>query len=459
MSLTRFPQGSFREIVALSLPLMISSLAWLAMILVDRLFLSRYSLNALNAAATAGTLAWAFQGAVGMVAGMSEVFVAQYNGAGEKHRVGGPVWQMLWFSLSSLVLFVPLAIWGGDLFFAGDPNRELETQYFRYLMLFGPGYAMMYSFAGYFVGQGRTRLMVYLALGANLLNLLLDFLLIRGVEGWIPEMGVKGAAIGTSVGYLSQAVVLFFVFIREKEWGARNWRLDFSEMKKCIKVGLPQGLFNLFEVLGWALFYRMMTHLGEKHITVSVMCQSLMIFLWFFMDGLTRGTAAAAGNYIGAKRFDLVHKTVKNAWMLQGLFSLLLLPFLVVYPAELIQFLFFSDSDIRLDPELIPLFQSCLTLCFFYIGLDGLRWVLSGALSAAGDTLFLMIAGSVSVWAFFLLPVYLFVVGYSLSVSWAWVISVAFAALIFLIYWIRFEQGKWQKIDLLSSSSPEMEKA
>lgn len=118
-ALTSHPEGSIRELWRISFPLMISTFASLLMIFTDRIFLARYSLEALNASVNAGTLAWAIVGGCGMVTAMSEVFVAQYNGAGKLREIGRPVWQMIWFAIFSLALFIPLGIWGGPAFFPG----------------------------------------------------------------------------------------------------------------------------------------------------------------------------------------------------------------------------------------------------------------------------------------------------------------------------------------------------
>ena len=91
-----------------------------------------------------------------------------------------------------------------------------------------------------------------------------------------------------------------------------------------------------------------------------------------------------------------------------------------------------------------------MVFAFVYIFFDGLRWLFSGLLAAAGDTLFLLIAGSLSVWIFLLAPVYLIVVKQALPVEYAWGLTVLYAALFFIIYAIRFRQGAWQKINLVT---------
>lgn len=447
--LTRHPEGSVRELWNISLPLMISSLASLFMIFTDRIFLAHYSIGALNASVNAGTLAWALMSGIGMVTAMSEVFVAQYNGAKHYKRLGIPVWQMIWFAVFSCAFFFPLAMWGAPVFFSGDRYMDLEIPYFRWLMVFGPSYALMMAFAGFFIGRGKTKVLIWLAIIGNLINIVLDWALIFGIPGLLPEMGIQGAAIATCLGYFFESVVLGYLFLKKENrmlYGTAYWRLNWNEMKKCCKIGFPQGIFCALEVFGWAVFYWMMTDLGEKHITISSICQSFTILLSFFYDGLSRGAAAVAGNFIGSKRYDLVHKVMRSGFYLLTLFSLVSAAILVIDPIDTVKLLFIHDPDVSIQGSL----KICMIFSFSYIFFDGLRWIFSGLLVAAGDTLFLLIAGSLSVWIFLLAPVYFIVVKQNLAVEYAWGLTVLYAALFFFVYWIRFKQGSWQKIDLVT---------
>ncbi len=451
-SLTRYPEGSIRELWNISLPLMISTLASLFMIFTDRIFLAHYSVEALNASVNAGTLAWAIMSGIGMITAMSEVFVAQYNGAKHYKRLGIPVWQMIWFALFSCLFFVPLAVWGSPAIFAGDRYASLEIDYFRLLMLFGPSYALMMAFSGFFIGRGRTKVMIWLAIVANLINIVLDWALIFGVPGLVPEMGIQGAAIATCLGYFFESAVLGYLFLKKENrisFGAANWKFNWKEMKKCCRVGVPQGIFCALEVFGWAVFYWMMTDMGEKHITISSICQSFTILLSFFCDGLSRGAAAVAGNFIGSQRYDLVRKVLRSGFALMIVFSVATAFILVVDPVDIVKVLFIQNPDPAIQASL----KVCMVLSFIYIFFDGLRWVFSGLLVAAGDTLFLLIAGSLSVWVFLLAPVYFFVVKQNLPIEYAWGLTVLYAALFFLVYWIRFKQGSWQKINLVTEQA------
>lgn len=450
--LTHYPEGSVRELWNISLPLMISTLASLFMIFTDRIFLAHYSIEALNASVNAGTLAWAFMSGVGMITAMSEVFVAQNNGAKRFAQIGRPVWQMIWFALLSLFFFVPLAIWGSPLIFGADRYADMEITYFRWMMIFSPGYALLTAFAGFFIGRGKTRVLIWLAVVANLINIVLDAVLIFGIPGFVPEMGIQGAAIATCIGYLFESAALAYLFLKKEnraEFGTGQWQIHWPEMKRCCKIGFPQGIFCSLEVFGWAVFYWMMTDLGEKHITISSICQSFTILLSFFCDGLSRGAAAVAGNFIGSGRSHLVRKTLRSGFILLLLFSGAASIFLVVDPVDTVRLLFLEN----IDPEITASLKICMIFAFIYILFDGLRWVVSGVLAAAGDTFFLLVAGSLSVWLFLLLPVYLIVVLNKLPIEYAMGLSTVYAAVFFILYWIRFKHGAWQKIDLITPSA------
>src|ERR1700722_1672002 len=117
MTLTKYREGSLGELWSMAFPLMISSFSILLMLFVDRLLLARYSTEALNAAVNAATLGWSFVFSWFVLTNISEVFVAQHNGAKRYQEFGAPVWQMIWVALGSILFFIPMAYWGSDLFY------------------------------------------------------------------------------------------------------------------------------------------------------------------------------------------------------------------------------------------------------------------------------------------------------------------------------------------------------
>jgi MATE family multidrug resistance protein len=456
--LTKHKEGSIKELLIVSLPLMISALASLLMIFVDRCFLARYSLVALNASVNSGTLAWAFMGGYGMLTVMSCVFVAQLNGAKNYDKIGKSVWQMIYLAILSVFFFIPLA-YMGYLFFQDPKYGNYQIEYFKYLMLFSPFYPIYTALSGFFIGRGKTKVLILAAIFANLINAVLDYLLIFGIKNFIPAYGIKGAAVATSIGTIFQALILAILFFRKKnidKFKTTDYKIDFFLIKKCFRVGFPPAIFFTLEMVGWAVFFIMMTKISEMHITVSSICQSIIILLSFFFDGLHRGVSALAGNFIGSKKIELINKLVKASLKLLVMFTVIVSIFLIIDLKIVIDLLTPKDIDdkiIFLQKASNSSFYSTLKTCFYfvfvYLFFEGIRWIFSGLLTAAGDTLFLLLAGSLSVWIFLLLPIYFIVVRFTLNVEIAWLLAAMYAIILSAIYFLRFKNGKWKNIKLI----------
>lgn len=452
MSLTKYKEGSLRELWTLSLPLMLSSLSIMVMIFADRWLLAHYSTGAHNAAVTATTLGWAFIFGWVVLANISEVFVAQYNGAGLRKRLGEPVWQMIWLSLCSTTFFLPFSFWGGGWFFGDGPEGILERDYFGQMLFFGPFYPLSAALSGFFIGQGKTRLVTIVIIIANIINVILDQMLIFGIEGWVPSLGVKGAAIGTSVATILQVFVLgifFFSKSHRRLHGTLEWRPRIKIIWECARIGLPNAIFFVCEILAFAVFYALMKHKGEEYITITAICQTMLILCSFFAEGVNKATAALVGNFIGAGRSFLVPKVILAGIKLNVLFfAAMFAAFTYGTPLIIQQFLPTAD------PAFISSIRGSLEICLLLMALDiffeGLRFQFAGVLTAAGDTLFLFFAGASLVWAFMVLPVYIFVVIGTGSVEMACWICVAYNVAASALYFLRIYQGKWRSIVISS---------
>jgi MATE family multidrug resistance protein len=427
MSLTKYREGSLREMWCIAFPLMLSSLSVMAMLFVDRLLLAHYSTAAMNAAANATTLGWAFLVGWMVMTSIAEVFVAQYNGAGRKEKLGEPVWQMMWLALFSIVFFVPLAIWGAELFYGSSPEMEMARNYFTWMMAFGPS-APVY--------------------GA------LDVVLIFGIEGYIPSMGVTGAAIATTGSLIFQSACLAYFFLKKsnrENHGTGKWQIDLPVMWQCIKIGIPGALFDSIEILGWAAFYYLMTVAGERYITIAGICQSITILFLFFAEGVRKATSTIVGNLIGARRHSVVSEVILSGIKLHAIFFVVLVIILMSFAHELLeQFLPMAAPEViekMRDPMVISLIGVSL-----YLFLEGLRMLFAGALTAAGDTIFLLIGGSLSVWLLLVMPAYFVVVKGQAPIAVAIYLWVFYSLAAALLYGYRYIQGKWKAITLIATS-------
>ncbi len=461
--MTQLQKGNLSELWKLSSPMMVSFFSMMLMVFVDRLFLSMYSTEALNGAVQAGTFGWAFTLSFVTMGAMSEVFVSQFNGAKDYSRLGEPVWQMIWFSLFSLVFFLVLSLGFSGLIY--DPvTKPHEYDYFKYFMLFGPVFTLTTAFGGFFIGRGKTQIMQWLGILGNAINIILDPIFIFGIKGYFPAMGTKGAAIATGIGITIQAAILAWLFLVKKNrevYGTGNWRFNKPLFFKTLRVGLPPSVFVAIEIFAWAAFYHMMATISSIHILVASVVQSILVLFLFFGMGLEKGVIALVGNFIGAKMPEKVKDVLKSAMQLNIIFLIAASILLVIYPSFLIDWFYTNSEAIEhakdistLDFATIKsLTRLGLAMSLFYIFFENIRWSINGILTAAGDTMFLLIAGALSIWFFMLVPTYFLVILPKAGIDIAFYIWVFYAFASCAVNYLRFTSGKWKSKELMESVS------
>lgn len=448
MSLTKYPSGSLRELWAMSLPLMICSFSCMFMLFVDRLFLAHYSMAALNATVQAATFGWVFTFSGFILTSISEVFVAQHNGARNYQKIGKPVWQMIWVSIFSFAFFIPLGYWGADLFYGSSPDLQMEKDYFRIMVYFGPSFCFFGALSGFFIGRGKTGAITVVAIVANILNAILDMFLIFGIEGWMEPLGIIGASLATSGCVIFEVIVFAYLFLKKsnrEEFGTSNWSLDMPELWHCFKVGFPSALFVAVEVAGWAAFYYLMTQAGDHYITIAGICQSVAILFYFLGEGVGKAATALAGNMIGANQHHVIHKVLKSGVRLHFLFYIILLGVFSIASDFMIEkFLPLAQPD-EIEALYGPLLV-CLFCILTYVFFESIRLLLAGLLTAAGDTIFLLLAGASSVWLLLVIPIYFIIVQNQGPMEVASAICVFYSFVAGIMYFLRFRQGKWKSI-------------
>ena len=443
----KFFESHFWLLWMMVLPLMLSSLSEMGMLFSSRLILARYDLIAHNAAVEATNIGWAFLIGWHALGSVTQIFVAQNYGAGQRHLLGHAVWQMIWVSVISIFLFIPLAYIGSALFFGEGEEAQMQSTYFFWMMVFGPSYGLFAALCGFFVGQGKTALICFAVVIGNVLNTGLCYLLVFGCEGICTSWGVKGAALATSAALLGQVVFLLFIFLKSsnrREMGTGEWQWRSTLVTQCLKIGSPSAFFMFLEIMGWAVFYKMMSTLGQHHLTVAGIVQNILVLFNFFGEGLFRAVSALSGNALGAKKPWEVSQIVRSGFVLMTCFTVFFGIFMFYMHESVIDW-FLDTASVDEKMMLYSALVFGLANAVIYKYLEGIRLVLAGALTAAADTLFLLIGGSCCIWCFMVLPVYIFVVRQNGTIEQALGLCSLYTLLAAGLYAWRFYSRAWER--------------
>ena len=159
--------GSFRGLLRLFIPILGITFCNVLAPALEKLFFARLSVEALGARVNSLYALLIFQAPCVAVAMMCQVFVGRWQGAGELHKIGPGVWQFIWFSLLSFFLIVPLGLLYGYFYFQGKDFEAIVWPYYSFILSIAFLYPLGASLSSFYLGLGKTRLVVFVNIGAN----------------------------------------------------------------------------------------------------------------------------------------------------------------------------------------------------------------------------------------------------------------------------------------------------
>jgi MATE family multidrug resistance protein len=434
--LTRYDSATLKEVAYLSFSFILVLFSASLMGFCDRLILARYSIEGLEAAITALWLSQLFQIPFIRAASMTQIFVGQYKGAGQLKKIGPCVWQMIWFSLSTLLITWPLSQPIGNFFFR-SLHLQAGERCFHYLMGASFLFPLGTTLSAFYLGQGRTKHIIKISLISHALHIALDFPLVFGISLILPPLGALGSIIASLAAQSFFCGWLLIDFLRLKNriaYATHHLLLHWASLWKYLQLSFPRAAARIVQLTAWIFITRIMLAQGQHYPAVLAFGGSLQMFLSCFNEGMSQALSTIASYRIGSGQFQ-TWKVVRSGCLFLAIESTLLAIPLLLFSKTIIA-LFFKEA---LTPTLSTfLTHSCqwIWLGFFSEGLNHIGFAL---LSAYRKTLFLM-ACSLSAWLFGALPCYLYLPSTTPPTLW-FIIAIA-ALFTATIYFLRLNRIK-----------------
>lgn len=448
-------RGSVRELLEVAVPLMISSGSVSLMHVVDRIFLTWWSVDALAAALPAGITFWT---AISLPMGIgiyTNTFVAQYSGANRPGRLVASVWQGTYFVLFAGLLLLGLLPFTDDIFrWMGHEEavQILEIDYFS-VMIYGAAPMLLAAvLSSFFSGRGRTRVVMAVNLMVALINIGLDYVLIFGIEGVITPGGVRGAAIATVIAQAAAAVIFASLVI----WSAReeglpfwqNWRPDRELIGRMLWYGMPNGFQFFVDIAGFAAFIALVGHLGKEPLTATNLAFNLNSLAFVPMMGLSTAVMTLVGQRIGERDAELAVRTTWLAFLLSSLY-MAIWGCIYLFAPDLILAPYAAFAEIESFERLRPTVTMLLRFIVLYSFFDAMLIVFGAAVRGAGDTRFSLVFSFICAWLLMVLPVYLFMRAGMLTLTIAWSVITGYIFVLGIGFLARFQLGHWKSMSVI----------
>jgi MATE family multidrug resistance protein len=294
-----FLKHPHKTLIGLSIPVLLSLTAEPLTALVDTAFISSLGvipLAALGVGTTALTsLFWMFN----FLGVSTQTEIAQSFGKGETERAGKTLSLALLlavgFGILLILVFYPGADWlAGILGAAGDVKSKAVS--YMQIRLFGaPAVLVTLVAFGAMRGRQDMKTPLWIALGVNGLNIMLDWLFVFG-KGPFPVMGVAGSALASTISQWLGALVGIYLTARKIDI---SLGVDFQAATRLLQVGgdlfIRTGMLNLF----LAYTTRVANGLGADAGAAHQVIRQMWVFTALALDAFAATVQSLVGYFIG----------------------------------------------------------------------------------------------------------------------------------------------------------------
>lgn len=370
-------------LVTMSLPMVISMIVQALYNIVDSIFVSRLSEDAL----TAVSMAFPMQNlmisvAVGTGVGINTM-LSRALGEKKFEAANKTAENGIFIEVLGYVLFLLIGIFVTKPFFlaqagAGD-IANMGIEYTRICLLMSFGIFMQIGFERILQSTGRTIFTMITQSTGAIINIILDPILIFGLFG-MPKMGVAGAAIATVTGQICAAILAITFNLTKNpdvHISFKGFKPQIIFVKNILSVGIPSIIMSS---VGSAMTFGMnkiLITFSSTAVAVFGVYFKLNSFVFMPVFGLNNGMVPIVSYNYGAQNKKRLTKTIKLAIMYAVCIMFIGIMLFQFIPDVLLRL--FDASDHMLEIGIPALRVISLSFAF-----AGICIVISSSLQALG---------------------------------------------------------------------------
>ncbi|HEX8334168.1 MAG TPA: MATE family efflux transporter, partial [Segetibacter sp.] len=343
----------------------------------------------------------------------------------------------------TLVISIPGFIYADDmlrLMGAEEPAVEMGTVYTRIIIGGSLVIVLLFLINGIFRGAGDAMMAMKSLWLANICNIILCPLLIRGF-GPIPAMGLMGAAISTTIGRgIGVAYQLYHLFNGERmvRFTLKHLAPDWSVIRSLISIAWPGTLQFLIGSGSWIVLASLVVQTGQSDASAGYQI-AIRIVMFFLLPawGMSNAAATLVGQNLGANKPERAELSVIRTAKYNAVFMGVVSIFFIMFAHGIVSF--FTQEEIVISYAVDAL-RIVSAGYFFY----GIGMVMANAFNGAGDTRTPTVINLFGFWFFQIPLAYLLAKTLGMGPLGVFIaIPVAETAITIAAY-IVFKKGKWK---------------
>ena len=253
-------------------------------------------------------------------------------------------------------------------------------------------------------GMSMTKYPMYATLLANIVNIVLNYILIFGKFGF-PEMGIVGAAYGTLVSRVIMVIYLWLL-LRYKKRSKRIVKdfkffvLDVLMIKKIINLGSLSAMQMFFEVAIFTAAIWLSGLLGKNPQAANQIALNLSSMTFMVAMGLSVASMIRVGNQKGLQNFKELRRIAFSIFLLGFILATVFATLFFIFHKSLPNiYVDLNDAENYVDNmEVISIASKLLIAAAFFQISDSLQVVVLGALRGLQDVKIPTLLTFISYW-------------------------------------------------------------
>lgn len=428
----------------LAWPIFIETALFMLLGFIDVFVLSKYddlaasSVNTANQAVSIVTIVFT------VISGASAVLISQYLGAENKKGASRIAALSITFNLIfGIIISAVLLLFNRQILtFIGAEGKILDFSC-QYLSIVG-GFiflqAYLNSLSVIVRNHGMTQISMYVTVGMNIVNTVLDVIFVLGLFG-LPKLGVIGVAIATTFSRMIGAIILTIViFTKVEKLSIFKLIKPFpvNDVKNMVKVGVPSALesflYNLSQLVVTSI---VLTCLSDVDLITKTYVQNITMFFYIFSVSIGQASQILTGHLVGANKMDEAYKQGSKGYRNALIITMIISVIGIIFRTQLI-------SIFTNDAQVIELGSNILIMNIILELGRTTNLVVIACLRGAGDVIFPTVCAIFSMWVISTLGSYIFAVAFGMGIYGLWIAFAADECVrgIFMIW--RWKSGKWR---------------
>jgi len=214
--------------------------------------------------------------------------------------IGVAFWLLTSFFFNDLLTF----LYGNK----SETIKNFASDYFQVRAIGIPLSLVIAGIFGIFRGYQNTSYAMRIALVGGLANIILDYALVIGIDGFINPMGVEGAAIASVSSQIIMVLLGLYFLVLKTPFNLKLSKTFNPEFGNMLIIALNMFIRTIALNVAFLLAYRFAGGYGKEELAAYTIGNNIWLFSSFFIDGYSNAGNAIAGKYYGANDIKNLYK-------------------------------------------------------------------------------------------------------------------------------------------------------